>query len=85
MKVNNLNVKSKIKWKNGQEMTNECITAFLQVLCNVDRVVNEQVGDIREEYRHQLSGALIRISNDFKNDNMHEYYSSSERNESDGK
>lgn len=87
MKVNNLSVKSKIKWKNGQEMANECITAFLQVLCNIDKAVNEQIEDIqiREEFRYKLSDTLIQIADDFQYDNMHEYYTrSSERTESDG-
>lgn len=81
IKVNNLNIKAKIKWKNSQEIANECITTILQVLCNVDKAVNEQLKDTRDEFRHQLSNTLIRISNDFKDDNMHEYYSERTRND----
>lgn len=85
IKIKNLELKkAKIGWENGQEMANECTMTLLQILCNVDNAITEHmpVFEEREELRCTLSNVLINMVNDFKDDNMHEYY---ERTESDGK
>lgn len=85
IKIKNLELKKvKIGWGNGQEMANECTMALLQILCNADKAIEEHmpVFQEREEIRRILSNVLINIVNDFKNDNMHEYY---ERTGSNGK
>ena len=85
IKIKNLELKKvKIGWENGQEMANECTMALLQILCNVDKAIEERmtIFQEREKLRCTLSDVLVNIVNDFKDDNMHEYY---ERTESDGK
>lgn len=72
MIVNNLEITSKISWENGQDMANECTMMFLQVLCKIDNVLNNQIKDTQtsEKLRHDLSDILINMLNDFKYDNI---------------
>lgn len=85
IKIKNLELKkAKIRRKNCQEMANECTMTLLQILCNVDKAMNENmpVFQEREKLRYTLSDVLVNIVNDFQDNNMHEYY---ERTKIDGK
>lgn len=55
IKIKNLELKkAKIGWKNCQEMANECTMTLLQILCNVDKAMNENMHEYYE--RTEIDG-----------------------------